>query len=76
MTKPLTVTLLKLAGAQQERQMLETGVTPATNGLHQPHQANPLSTKGSEASQGHIPRICRSGGHRDFTSGEEDPEPR
>jgi hypothetical protein len=64
--KPSTDALLKAAGSQQDRQRLETGVTPATHGLHQPHQASPSSTKGSKANQGFIPRICRSKGKRCF----------
>jgi hypothetical protein len=65
-TKSLTDALLNLARARQERQKLETRVTPATKGLHQTHHANPLFMKGSEASRGHIPRICRSRGQMHF----------
>jgi hypothetical protein len=65
--KPPTDALLKVAGTRQDRQRPETGVTPAMHGLHQPQRASPSSTKGSEADQGHIPRICRSKGKRRFT---------
>jgi hypothetical protein len=66
MTKPLTDALLKVAGSRQERQRLETSMTPATRGLHQPHRASPSPTKGSEANRGHIPPDMLVQGERCF----------
>jgi hypothetical protein len=65
-TRSLINTLLKLAGARQERQRLETAMMPAMDGHHQPRQVNPLSMKGSEERRGLIPQICRSRGQEHF----------
>jgi hypothetical protein len=63
---PPTGALPKAARPRQDRQRMETSVTPATLVLHQPQRASPSTTKGSEANRKHMPRICWSKGKRHF----------